>query len=96
MKTIEGNLVDVVNREIYPSTIKISERKIVSIERNSNSYDRYIMPGFVDAHVHVESSMLLPVEFSNIVTRLGTVAIVNDPHEIANVMGMDGIEYSSH
>ena len=92
MKTIEGNLVDVVNREIYPSTIKISERKIVSIERNSNSYDRYIMPGFVDAHVHVESSMLLPVEFSNIVTRLGTVAIVNDPHEIANVLGMEGVK----
>lgn len=92
MKTIEGNLVDIINREIYPSTIKISGGRIVSIERNSNSYDRYIMPGFVDAHVHVESSMLLPVEFSNIVTQFGTVAVVNDPHEIANVLGVEGVK----
>ena len=93
MKIVEGNLIDVVNREIYPCAITISEGRIVSIERNSNSYNCYISPGLVDSHVHVESSMLLPTEFSRLAIANGTVAIVSDPHEIANVVGKEGIYF---
>ena len=92
MKVIEGNLVDIDNREFYPCAITISEGKIISIERNSNSYDHYISPGFIDAHVHIESSMLMPSEFSKLVIPNGTVGVVADPHEIANVLGVEGIE----
>ena len=92
MEIIEGNLIDVENREFYPCAISISEGKIINIERNSNSYDQYISPGFIDAHVHVESSMLMPVEFSKLVIPNGTVGVVADPHEIANVLGVEGVE----
>uniref|UniRef100_UPI003AB21C69 amidohydrolase family protein n=1 Tax=Coprobacter fastidiosus TaxID=1099853 RepID=UPI003AB21C69 len=92
MEIIEGNLIDIENREFYPCAISISEGKIINIERNSNSYDQYISPGFIDAHVHVESSMLMPVEFSKLVIPNGTVGVVADPHEIANVLGVEGVE----
>ena len=93
MKIVEGNLIDIENREIYPCAITISEGKITSIERNSNAYDCYISPGLVDAHVHVESSMLTPAEFSKLALANGTVAVVADPHEIANVNGEEGIRF---
>ena len=93
MKTIEGNLIDIENRELYPCAITISDGKIVSITRNSNSYDCYISPGLVDAHVHVESAMLTPTEFSKLALANGTVAVVADPHEIANVKGEEGIRF---
>lgn len=92
MKIIEGNLIDIDNREFYPCAISISDGKIVDIERNSNSYDQYISPGFIDAHVHVESSMLMPTEFSRLVIPNGTVGVVADPHEIANVLGIEGVQ----
>ena len=91
MKIIEGNLIDVDGREIYPCTITVEEGRIVSIERNENTYDRFIAPGLVDAHVHIESSMVMPRAFSRMVVPRGTVAVVADPHEIANVMGVEGI-----
>ena len=87
MEIIEGNLIDIENREFYPCAISIFEGKIMNIERNSNSYDQYISPGFIDAHVHVESSMLMPVEFSKLVIPNGTVGVIADPHEIANLLG---------
>ena len=59
MRIVEGNLIDIANREFYPCRITIEKDHIVSIERNANSYTHYILPGFIDAHVHVESSMLL-------------------------------------
>ena len=90
---VEGNLIDIENREIYPCTISIYDGKIINIERNSNSYNQYISPGFIDAHVHVESSMLTPTEFSKIVIPNGTVGVVADPHEIANVLGIEGIKW---
>ena len=93
MKIVEGNLIDIENREIYPCAITISEGRIVSMERNSNSYDCYISPGLIDSHVHVESSMLTPTEFSKLALLNGTVAVVADPHEIANVMGEEGIRF---
>ena len=80
MKIVEGNLIDIENREIYPCAITISEGRIVSMERNSNSYDCYISPGLIDSHVHVESSMLTPTEFSKLALLNGTVAVVADPH----------------
>lgn len=93
MQQIEGNIVDIHRREIYPGMVTIDKGIIISIERNSKNYDFYICPGFIDAHVHIESSMLMPEEFSNLAIRRGTVAIVCDPHEIANVMGVEGVDY---
>lgn len=93
MQYIEGNIIDVHRCEIYPGTISINFGKIVSINRNSKKYTHYISPGFIDAHVHIESSMLIPEEFSKLAICRGTIAIINDPHEIANVMGVEGIDY---
>lgn len=93
MQYVEGNIIDIHNREIYPGVISIDHGKIISINKNSKKYSHYISPGFVDAHVHIESSMLVPVEFSKLAIRRGTIAVINDPHEIANVMGIEGIDY---
>lgn len=88
-----GNLVDILQQEIYPATIHITDGYISSIERNNNQYTTYLLPGFTDAHVHVESSMLIPSEFARLAVVHGTIATVSDPHEIANVMGVKGVEY---
>jgi adenine deaminase len=90
---IKGNLVDVHKREIYPAEITIEDGKILRIEKSEESFDNYVMPGFIDSHVHVESSMLIPSEFARIATTHGTVATISDPHEIGNVLGIDGIRY---
>lgn len=90
---IKGNLVDVHKREIYPAEITIRDGKIFRIEKSDESYDNYIMPGFIDSHVHVESSMLIPSEFARIAATHGTVATISDPHEIGNVLGIEGIRY---
>ena len=87
---ITRNLVDLIAREIFPATVSIEDNKIVTIERVDNA-EGFIMPGFVDSHIHVESSMLLPVEFARIAVTHGTVATVSDPHEIANVCGVHGV-----
>jgi len=93
MRTVSGNIVDVLNSEIYPGTLKISGSRIVDITREQRKYETYIVPGLVDAHVHVESSMLSPSEFARIAVIHGTVAAVSDPHEIANVLGVEGVNY---
>ena len=90
---ISGNLVDILQQEIYPATLHIEEGYIRRIERNNNKYPNYLLPGFTDAHVHIESSMLIPSEFARLAVVHGTVATVSDPHEIANVMGIQGVEY---
>jgi adenine deaminase len=90
---LSGNLVDILQEEIYPATIYITDGYISSIERNNNQYTTYLLPGFTDAHVHVESSMLIPSEFARLAVVHGTIATVSDPHEIANVMGVKGVEY---
>lgn len=90
---ISGNIVDVLNSTVYPGQIEIESGKIKKIVRDSGNYENYIIPGFVDSHVHVESSMLVPTEFARIASVHGTVATVSDPHEIANVVGAPGIDF---
>jgi adenine deaminase len=91
--SISGNIVDVFQRRIFPGTVRIDRGKIVAIDREETAYSHYILPGFVDAHVHIESSMLPPVEFARLATVHGTVATVSDPHEIANVLGLAGVRF---
>jgi adenine deaminase len=91
--TISGNIVDILNRKIFPGTITVEDSKITKIEDNKNTYDNFILPGFVDAHIHVESSTLIPSEFARLAVLNGTVSTVSDPHEIANVLGLEGIRY---
>jgi adenine deaminase len=93
MNRIEGNLIDIHNRIIYPAEIIFENGIITAINKNSNHYDQYIIPGFVDSHIHIESSMLTPFEFAKAAFKFGTVAAVCDPHEIANVLGEEGINF---
>ncbi|MBU3676072.1 MAG: adenine deaminase [Chitinophagaceae bacterium] len=89
-----GRLVDVHRRDIYPAEMIVAAGKIKQIRRiESEGPLPYIMPGFIDAHVHIESSMMLPSEFARMAVQHGTVATVSDPHEIANVCGIEGVEY---
>lgn len=90
---ISGQIVDVVKSRIFRGTIHVNEGKIVDIVEDDNNMNQIIMPGFVDSHVHVESSLLVPTEFARLVVPHGSVASVSDPHEIANVLGIDGVKY---
>ncbi|WP_339753017.1 adenine deaminase [Algoriphagus aquimarinus] len=91
---IQGQFVDIPNREIYAVSINILNGEIAKLTKiESDTSLPYLMPGFIDAHVHVESSMLVPSEFARLAVVHGTVATVSDPHEIANVCGMEGVEY---
>lgn len=92
-KEISGNIVDISNQDIFSGAIKIEKGKITEITRDNGEYKNYLISGFIDAHVHIESSMLTPSEFARIAVIHGTVAIVSDPHEIANVLGIDGVYY---
>lgn len=92
-KEISGNIVDLINQKIFPGTIKIENRKISEIVKKNQNLKNYIIPGFIDAHIHIESSMLTPSEFARAAVIHGTVAAIADPHEIANVLGLDGVNY---
>jgi adenine deaminase len=91
--TIKANLIDIISKEIYPAEIVVSDKKITSIKRIEETLSTYILPGFTDAHVHIESSMLVPSEFARIAVKHGTVGTISDPHEIANVLGIAGVDY---
>ena len=91
--SISGNIADIHNKRIFPGTVNVENGKIKSIVEDTNSYSNFIIPGFIDSHIHIESSMLVPSEFAREAVKKGTVATVSDPHEIANVCGMDGIEF---
>lgn len=91
--TVTGNLVDPLARTIRPGTITVRNGRIAEVRYDSGKYATWLLPGFVDAHVHVESSLLPPREFARLAVAHGTVAAVSDPHEIANVLGVDGVDY---
>lgn len=85
--------IDIYQRKIFPAEIRIQDGIVVSVIPTEKPCQNYILPGFVDAHVHIESSMLIPSEFARLAVRHGTVATVSDPHEIANVCGIEGIDF---
>ncbi|NCI47497.1 adenine deaminase [Sediminibacterium sp. WSJ-3] len=93
--SISGNLADVWKKSVYPAEIRVEYGVIQSIRRldPAASFSHYILPGFIDSHVHVESSMLVPSEFARLAVVHGTVGTVSDPHEIANVCGLKGVEF---
>ena len=93
MKTIQGQIVDIQNKRIFSGEITVDSGKIQSITEKEHDVKHYILPGFVDAHIHIESSMLVPSEFAKIAVKHGTVSTVSDPHEIANVLGVAGVEF---
>ncbi|MBA6152459.1 adenine deaminase [Gelidibacter maritimus] len=90
---LQGQIVDIENRRIFKGEITVQNKKIVSIVELEHDVDHYILPGFIDAHIHIESSMLVPSEFARLAVKHGTVATVSDPHEIANVLGVEGVEF---
>ncbi|GEP49741.1 adenine deaminase [Flavobacterium noncentrifugens] len=90
---ISGQVVDITKKRIYSGEITVENGKIISITEKEHSVKNYILPGFIDAHIHIESSMLVPSEFAKIAVLHGTVATISDPHEIANVLGAEGVFY---
>lgn len=90
---ISGQIIDIENQRIYKGEVEVEGGIIKSIEEKADVDDQYILPGFIDAHVHVESSMMVPSEFARMAVVHGTVATISDPHEIGNVLGVDGVEY---
>ncbi|PQJ68471.1 adenine deaminase [Polaribacter butkevichii] len=90
---VQGNIVDIQNKRIYKGEVEVINGKISSIKEVNHHQENYILPGFIDAHIHIESSMLVPSEFAKIAVKHGTVATVSDPHEIANVLGVKGVEF---
>lgn len=90
---IQGNIVDIQNRKIFKGEVVVENEKIIAIREANHTIENYILPGFIDAHIHIESSMLVPSEFAKIAVVHGTVATVSDPHEIANVLGVKGVDF---
>jgi adenine deaminase len=91
---IKGNIVDVFRKVIYPGCLTVEDGKITRIDHDLNIESKdFLLPGFIDAHVHIESSMLVPSEFARLAVIHGTVGTVSDPHEIANVLGVAGVDY---
>ncbi len=93
METLNAHLLDLHQRRKYPAEITLSDGRIHRIRETASAPDRVILPGFIDAHIHIESSMLVPSMFARIAVRHGTVGTVSDPHEIANVCGADGVRW---
>src|SRR5665648_488066 len=90
---IYGQLVDIHNRDIYPAVIIFRNGKIERISKSASAPDVYIMPGLIDSHIHIESTMVTPGAFSIAAVRQGTIGVVSDPHEIANVLGVRGVKF---
>ena len=90
---IKSNYIDILNKRIFPAEITVKSGKISEISEISETVSSFILPGFIDAHVHIESSLLAPSEFARMAVIHGTVATISDTHEIANVLGMEGVEF---
>ena len=97
MKSVKGHIVDVVRREIFDGELVIDGENIVEVKRcalpESKKPWPYLMPGFIDGHVHIESSMMVPHKFARIAVSHGTIGVIADPHEIGNVLGVEGVDY---
>lgn len=91
----KGHIVDVVARRIYDGEVTVENGVISSIApcHGIAADAPYLMPGFIDSHVHIESSMMVPAEFARVAVEQGTIGVVADPHEIGNVLGREGIEF---
>lgn len=91
---ITGHIIDILAKRIFKGIISIENDRIRSItETNEDVVDQFILPGFIDSHIHIESSMVTPYEFAKTALKHGTIATVSDPHEIANVCGIEGIDF---
>ncbi|MEI7499320.1 MAG: adenine deaminase [Bacteroidota bacterium] len=90
---IQGNIVDVVGKRIFRGTVVIRDGHVETIREETVEATEYILPGLIDAHIHIESSMLIPSEFARLAVVHGTVGTVSDPHEIANVLGVPGVKF---
>ena len=90
---VKGNIVDILNKRIFKGEVCVENGQISAIREVNHEVENYILPGFVDAHIHIESSMVVPSEFAKIAVLHGTVATVSDPHEIANVLGVQGVYF---
>ncbi|MDZ4667148.1 MAG: adenine deaminase [bacterium] len=88
-----GQVIDILGQRIYAACVVITDGKIASITELEEAPPHFILPGFVDAHVHIESSLLAPSEFARMALTHGTIATISDPHEIANVLGIEGVNY---
>ena len=91
--SISGQYVDIVGKQIYPASIQVENGVIISISPCQDAPLQYLLPGFIDSHVHIESSMLIPSSFARLAVIHGTIGTISDPHEIANVCGVDGVLY---
>ncbi len=91
--TVSGNIVDVVGKRIFTGSILVENGIVKKIMEGPASSDHFILPGLIDAHIHIESSMLIPSEFARLAVVHGTVGTVSDPHEIANVLGVAGVKF---
>src|SRR5579862_4399189 len=94
--SIQGNIVDIFNKTLFYGEVVVENGRIKKkrlLVKKDKKPSTFIIPGFTDAHVHIESSMLVPSEFAKLAVVHGTVATVSDPHEIANVCGLQGVDF---
>jgi len=91
--TIQGQYVDILDKRTYPAILSIEDGRIVTITECDEAPNQFILPGFIDSHVHIESSMLVPSSFARLAVVHGTIGTISDPHEIANVCGLEGVQY---
>jgi adenine deaminase len=95
--SVRGKIIDLIQQRIGVGTLVIRNGKVEKVSWEPGYQEEnnlpYLLPGFVDAHVHIESSMLTPAQFARLAVVHGTVATVSDPHEIGNVLGLEGVEY---
>lgn len=90
---VEGKILDIHNRRIFNGIIEYKKGKISRILETDKEYDNYILPGLIDSHIHIESSMVTPGAFAKAAVSRGTIGTVSDPHEIANVLGVSGVDF---
>jgi len=91
--SITGQYIDILGKKIFPAEVKIENGFISSIEPCDSASNQFLLPGFIDSHVHIESSMLIPSAFARLAVTHGTIGTISDPHEIANVCGVEGVHY---